>query len=333
MTTIALFNNQGGVGKTTLLYHLAHMWAGQGRRVLMVDFDPQANLTAMCLDEERLEGLWPEEGEHVNTVLGALRPVMRGIGPLALPENVQLDGTLSLLPGDLGLSAFETQLADAWPRAMDRDERSFRVLGAVHQLTLAAAQSVEAELVLIDVGPNLGALNRAVLLSASHLVTPLAPDLFSAQGLKNLGPTLIDWRAGWRERLARCPDPSLMLPLGGLAPLGYVVMQAGMRLSRPVAAYGRWVARMPGVFHRQLLQDDGDDLSVNNDPYCLGVMRNYQSLMPLAQDAKKPMFLLKPGDGAMGAHQGAVARCYDEFERLANTITDKLRAEREARGA
>jgi hypothetical protein len=115
--------------------------------------------------------------------------------------------------------------------------------------------------------------------------------------------------------------------------LGYVVMQAGMRLSRPVAAYGRWVAQMPKVFHRELLQGDANNLSVNNDPYCLGVMRNYQSLMPLAQDAKKPMFLLKPGDGAMGAHQGAVARCYDEFERLANTITDKLRAEGAARGA
>lgn len=333
MISIALFNNKGGVGKTTLLYHLAHMWAGQGRRVLMVDLDPQANLTAMCLDEGRLESLWPDDAEHVHTVLGAVRPVMRGVGALAPPDSVELDGPLWLLPGDLGLSAFEAQLADAWPRAMDRDERSFRVLGAIQQLIHAAAERVSADLVLIDVGPNLGALNRAVLISATHLITPLAPDLFSAQGLRNLGPTLKDWRAGWGERRVKCPDHSLMLPEGTLKPLGYVVMQAGMRLDRPVKAYARWVARMPAVFHQQLIEDSGDGLTVETDSYCLGVMRNYQSLMPLAQDAKKPMFLLKPGDGAMGAHQGAVARCYDEFERLANTITNKLRAEQETLGA
>ena len=54
MKTIAFFNNKGGVGKTSLVYHLAWMFADHGIKTLAVDLDPQANLTAMFLDEERL---------------------------------------------------------------------------------------------------------------------------------------------------------------------------------------------------------------------------------------------------------------------------------------
>jgi cellulose biosynthesis protein BcsQ len=55
MKTVAFFNNKGGVGKTTLVYHLAAMMAERGQTVLAVDLDPQANLTSMFLSEEELE--------------------------------------------------------------------------------------------------------------------------------------------------------------------------------------------------------------------------------------------------------------------------------------
>ncbi len=74
MKTIAFFNNKGGVGKTTLVYHLACMIADRGETVLAVDLDPQANLTSMFLTEDELELLWPD-GEHPKTIFGALRPV------------------------------------------------------------------------------------------------------------------------------------------------------------------------------------------------------------------------------------------------------------------
>jgi chromosome partitioning protein len=57
--------------------------------------------------------------------------------------------------------------------------------------------------ILIGVGPNLGALSRAALIRAEHVVVPLAPDLFSLQGLRNLGPTLCAWRREWQERRER----------------------------------------------------------------------------------------------------------------------------------
>lgn len=85
MKSIAFFNNKGGVGKTSLIYHLAWMFAERGIKVLAVDLDPQANLTSMFLDEERLETLWPD-GDHPHTVYGAIAPILRGIGDIAQPH-------------------------------------------------------------------------------------------------------------------------------------------------------------------------------------------------------------------------------------------------------
>lgn len=86
MKTLAFFNNKGGVGKTTLAYHLAWMMAEQGRRVLVVDLDPQANLTSMFLSEDRLERLWDPEVESGQSIMGALDPLIRGIGDVRAPH-------------------------------------------------------------------------------------------------------------------------------------------------------------------------------------------------------------------------------------------------------
>ena len=87
---------------------------------------------------------------------------------------------LGLIPGDLGLSRFEDKLSDAWPRCHNRDESAFRTMTAFHRLIQAGAAET-AELVLIDVGPNLGAINRAALIASDQVCIPLAPDLFSLQ--------------------------------------------------------------------------------------------------------------------------------------------------------
>jgi chromosome partitioning protein len=176
------------------------------------------------------------------------------------------------------------------------------------------------------VGPNLGAINRAVLIGADYVILPLAPDLFSMQGLRNLGPALADWRIGWGERRGRCPDRELWLPAGRMEAIGYVVMQAEMRLNRPIRAYERWVQQMPGEVHRQLGHSGTPPASTDVDPACLGVMRHYQSLKPLAQDAKKPMFALRAADGAIGAQMSAVQRCREDFEELARSILARLDA-------
>lgn len=320
MKTVAFFNNKGGVGKTSLVYHLAWMFADNGVKTLAVDLDPQANLTAMFLDEARLETLWPDD-EHPGTVYGAIRPILRGIGDIAQPHVEKINVNLGLIAGDLGLSRFEDKLSDAWPRCHNRDESAFRTMTAFHRLVQDGG-GWGAELVLIDVGPNLGAINRSALIASDQVALPLAPDLFSLQGLKNLGPTLREWRAVWADLFSKAPQ-DLSLPKGTMQPIGYIVMQHGIRDTRPVKAYQRWMNRIPGIYREAVLDEPPDSApQVAADPYNLAMLKHYRSLMPLAMEAHKPMFFLKSADGAIGAHLEAVRACYDDFKKLAKRIAD-----------
>jgi chromosome partitioning protein len=325
MKTIAFFNNKGGVCKTSLVYHLAWMYADLGLSVVAADLDPQANLTSMFLDEDRLEDLWTTDG-HAQTVYGAFQPLLEGTGDVTAPHAEEMSPGLVLLAGDLGLSGAEDELSSQWPDCLDRKPRAFRVLTGLWRILELAAIECAADLVLIDVGPNLGALNRAVLVAAEQVVIPLAPDLYSLQGLRNLGPTLRRWRVEWAERRARVPDSvkDLSLPPGSMGPAGYVVLQHAVRLDRPVKAYGRWMARIPPEYRNSVLDERGAKaVTIDSDPHCLATLKHYRSLMPLAQEARKPMFFLKPADGAIGGHVTAVQDCYKDFRDLALRIADR----------
>lgn len=324
MKTIAFFNNKGGVGKTSLVYHLAWMYARLGVNVLAADLDPQANLTSMFLKDEELEPLWPERGERP-TVYGAIRPLLEGTGDVAVPHVVEPEPGLGLVVGDLLLATAEDELSSQWPACLDRKPRAFRVLSALARVLRQGAAEIDAKVILVDVGPNLGAFNRAALVTADSVVVPLAPDLYSLQGLRNLGPTLRRWQEEWKERRERNPVPDLAVPEGAMRPIGYIVMQHAVRLDRPVKAYRRWMERIPAVYGKAVAgeamatQANTADL----DPNCLATLKHYRSLMPLAQEARKPMFALKAADGAIGGHAGAVQGCYRDFRALAGALVER----------
>ena len=82
MKTIAFFNDKGGVGKTTLVYHLAWIFADMGKRVLVADLEPQANLTSMFLTEEKLEKLWDPENQELQSIMTSLSPLIKGLGDI-----------------------------------------------------------------------------------------------------------------------------------------------------------------------------------------------------------------------------------------------------------
>lgn len=320
MKTIAFFNNKGGVGKTSLVYHLSWMYAELGVNVVAADLDPQANLTTMFLDEDTLEDLWT--GSTGRTVMSPIRPLLEGEGGIDEPVYEEING-IALLAGDLSLSSFEDELSLQWSRCLEGDKRAFRVIAAFHEVIARCARAREADLVLLDVGPSLGAINRAALVAADHVVVPLAPDLFSLKGLENLGPRLRAWRDGWRERLDKRPE-SMDLPEGRMAPAGYIVMQHAVRLDRPVKAYSRWMERIPRTYREAVLDEHARVLApIANDPYCLATLKHFRSLMPLAQEARKPMFALRPADGAIGGHAQAVQDCHRDFRTLAREIAKR----------
>jgi chromosome partitioning protein len=321
---VALLANKGCIGTTTLVYHLAWMYQEMGLGVVALDLDPQANLTAAFLEEDQLERLWLD-GTRPDTILGVVQPLLERLGDLRPPELQAIGDHLSLLPGNLGLSLFEDRLADAWPRCLQDNPAevsdAFRVMTAFYRAALLASEKQGAELALIDVGPSLGALNRAALVACDFVVMPLGADLYSLQGLRNLGPALSQWRSGWKKRLQQEQiPPALPLPAGDMQPIGYVVLQHAVRMDRPVKAYQRWVERIPRVYHESILREPSGSPVPDPDPHRLATLKHYRSLMPLAQDAHKPMFLLKPADGAIGGHSEAVLDCYRDFRELAIQI-------------
>lgn len=322
--TLALFNNKGGVGKTSIVYHLAWMYADLGFRVVATDLDPQANLTAAFLSDDRMEELL-QDPSNSDTAYGSILPLLKGIGDISAPHLEMITPRLALIPGDLLLSNFEDHLSEVWPKCLDGDERAFRVTSTFWRLMQSAASLHKADIVLIDLGPNLGSINRAALIAADYVVFPLSPDLFSLQGLRNLGPRLKLWRTDWGRRLQVNPAPDLSLPKGQMRPIGYLIQQHSVRLDRPVHAFERWIAEIPNTYRQYVLAEPPVyKLSAGSDPNCLALLKHYRSLMPMAQQARKPMFHLRPADGALGSHFQAAQSAFKDFRELASRISSRM---------
>ncbi len=332
MPVLTFFNNKGGVGKTSLIYHLAWTFTNLRKRVAIFDLDPQANLTAAFLDEDKIEKIWGQQ-DTGSTIYQCVKPLAE-VGDIAEPVLQKISTDLYLLPGDVNLSGFEDVLSSQWPDSMGDNTlyRPMRILSSFWQVMQMAANKVQADVLLVDIGPNLGAINRSVLIATDYVVIPLGADLFSLQGLKNLGPTLRKWGNLWKKRLDNWDDsndkttyPDFRLPQGKMQPAGYLCQQHGVRLDRPVKAYDKWVQRIPTVYRDSVLGEGADEqVKLEEDPYCLATIKHYRSLIPMAQEHRKPIFNLTSSDGAIGAHANAVQDAKKDFKLLAMKIAAQM---------
>lgn len=332
MKIVCFFNNKGGVGKTSLVYHLAWKMAELGYRVVVVaDLDPQANLSSMFLDEDELVEMF-EAKDEARTVYQAVKP-LTGISDVEKLTPKELGSRLALLPGDIGLSVFEDALSKNWTECLGEDIRPFHVVTALYRVLVRGATARRADVVLVDVGPNLGAINRAALLAADHVVFPVGADLFSLYGLRNLGPRLAAWREQWSQRRRHFEDQhgdaELELPAGAMAPAGYVTTQHSQYAGKASKAYGRWLDRVPEAYIRHVCRDPSQPIPpLARDRNCLAQLKHYRSLMPMAQEARKPIFHLTPADGAIGSHASAARDCGEDFRKLAEKIAKRCEIQR-----
>lgn len=329
---LTFFNNKGGVGKTSLIYHLAWMFSSLRKRVVIVDIDPQANLTASFLTEEKIEEIWNNQ-ERGSTIYQCIKP-LADIGDIVEPILQNITSDLYLLPGDVGLSGYEDTLSSEWPDSMGDYHlyRPMRILSSFWQVMQMAATKVQADIILVDIGPNLGAINRSALIATDYVVIPLGADLFSLQGLRNLGPTLKNWKGAWQKRMANWTEsieqkdyPEFRLPQGKMQPIGYLCQQYSIRLKRPVKAYDKWANRIPNVYRETVSGEACDKtVTVENDPYCLATVKHYRSLIPIAQEHHKPIFNLTSADGAIGSHAQAAQDAKKDFRTLAEKIAGQI---------
>jgi cellulose biosynthesis protein BcsQ len=222
---IVLYNHKGGVGKTTLTVNIASALAAAGKRVLLVDADPQCNITSYLV-EANVVNKWLDESdsEAGTTIWSAIRPVAETSGPIrAIKPYERLKG-IYLIPGDIKLSEFEQDLNQVWTECLQRKVRGFRGASAISELVGIAAARVKADYVFYDVGPNIGPLNRVVLLDCDYFIVPAACDLFSTRALSTLGHALESWIREWQVISQLAPDNTLLLP-GRPKFLGYILQR------------------------------------------------------------------------------------------------------------
>ena len=242
---LAIFNHKGGVGKTTLTMNVGATLAGRGHRVLLVDSDPQCNLTSYLVETEVVDDLLDRSDESDGaTIWSAVKPISEALGSIKVvrPIEVGVDG-LFLVPGDIRLSEFEGDLNDFWALCLQRKPRGFRGTTAISELVGELCAAYEFDFVLYDSGPNIGPLNRALLLDCDQFIVPMACDLFSLRALKTLGRTLVDWISSWETIGDLAPGNTELLPRETRV-LGYIPQ--GFR------TYGGDIAQEPSHFVAQM---------------------------------------------------------------------------------
>jgi len=147
------------------------------------------------------------------------------------------------LPGDIRLAEFETELSTFWAECFQRRMRGFRGTTALSSLVAAIGKKQDADIILYDTGPNIGPLNRAILLDCDYFIIPAACDLFSLRAVATLGHTLSNWITEWNQITELAPeDIPLLLATPHL--IGYVAQRFRVYASRPSSTYLQLLPRI-----------------------------------------------------------------------------------------
>ena len=299
---LAIFNHKGGVGKTTLTVNLGAALTEAGKVVLLVDSDPQCNLTSYLIEDTVVDSLLDgSDGARGRTVWSALKPVVEAKGDVKEVASYETSTErLYVLPGDIRLCEFELELADYWTAAIDGKVKGFGGTTALSRLANNCATEIGADFVFYDTGPNIGPLNRAILLDCDFFIVPGACDLFSVRALTTLGHTLCDWVVKWEKRVDAAPDGVPLLRgrprFLGYIPQGFRVYGKGM---------ARWPSRYRAKFEKRLFSDLmkplselGEDLAGTNVSAAkLGEVKDFATLVQQSQGQGVPLWEVYGGQG------------------------------------
>lgn len=328
MTQIAIFNNKGGVGKTTYLFHIANILADSGINTLMVDCDSQCNLTAYALKDTEIKRSWEKHG---NSIYKVIQPVLEGIGDIRKRQALCIGENLYLVPGDVDLNIYEDRLGETWASASVQIA-SIRVQIAIYKYIKFAAEKCKAQVVMIDLGPNLGALNRAVLGGCDYFITPLSPDLFSIKGTQNLGNKFVSWHDEWNNNLRRWKQPNSGIPVSDLPQgtpkfLGYVTQQHNIRNTNSgmTAGWSIFGDKVDEAVRKNIVDQLAPlGQSDEKEDYLLGQIPNLHSLIPYSLNAHKPVYKCNSSDGLTGSHISKARESKELYQEIINTIQELL---------
>lgn len=343
MKSIVLFNNKGGVSKTTTAFNLGWMLAEQGKRVLLVDADPQCNLTGMIMgfsSHTDLEDFYREE--PARNLKAALRPAFESQPvPLKPVDCVAVEGRegLFLLPGHVGLSEYEVQLGLA--QELTGSIQALQNLpGAIRHLYTITAENLDADYVILDLSPGLGSINQNIVATADFLVVPTTPDVFSVMALDSMSRVLPRWNA-WAKRASSMQvfqEAAYPVEPPSLKFLGVIVQRYRTRSNSPARAFQEYFDAIESSVTETLtprLRDIdallSDTLYAENTDkdasYRLASIPDFNALIANSQQNQTPVFSLtkeqvQRGGAAWDITEKNIASFREVFQTLATRIAN-----------
>lgn len=347
---VSLFNHKGGVSKTTTAFNLGWKIARKNRRVLLVDCDPQCNLTGMVLgleDMENAEAILGSKGGSPLNIREGLRPAfesrpspIKGVVCVPIPKN----NKLFLLPGNIGLSEYETTLGIA--QELSGSVVTLKNLpGSIrHLIDLTAAEN-KIDIVIVDMSPSLGALNQNLLSVSDFFIVPMHPDYFSSMAINSLAGVLPKWKS-WLSAAqvnVALKDADYPFPMSDPKFIGYVVQKYRPRNGAPSRAFQSWIDQLeesiknillPALSNAKMLLDPEvyATARLNLDEPLLQ-MPDFNSLIAFSQEHQTPIFELTASQmNQVGRVLENTQKSQAEFDQLFNEAADKVIAIIDAAG-
>jgi len=338
---ITLFNHKGGVSKTTTTFNLGWMLASKGHTVIIVDADPQCNLTGMVLDyrgPRELEKFYKAESER--NIMAGLAPAFES-RPKIIDgiECVAVDGRkgLYLLPGHLRLAEYEVTLGIA-------QELSAAILtlknlpGSLSFLLRRTAKKMGADYVLVDMSPSLSSINQNLLMTSDFFIVPTSPDYFSVMAIESLATVLPRWR-DWADKASSLPvlhNADYPFPVPSLKFLGTIIQKYRPRGGGvPAVAFQRWINEInKRVYSRLIPVLTKSNMTLSGKAYqnaqldqgfCLATISDFNSLIAKSQESRTPIFALsKEQIGQTGIVLERTLRSQSEFKQVFSSLADRV---------
>lgn len=242
-----------------------------------------------------------------------------------------------LLPGNIRLSEYETTLGIA--QELSGSIQALQNLpGSIPHLLEATASAHDAEYVVIDMSPGLGAINQNLLATSNYFIVPTAPDFFSVMAIDSLARVLPRWHQ-WSQQAASLEilrDAAYPFPEPDVKFLGSIVQNFRPRGGAPASSFQRWIDEL-GVAIRQRLVPalSGAGLMLDSQAYIrAGIVAetiimvqipDFNSLVALSQDCQKPVFAIEAADtGQSGVVLEGTLRNREQFNALFDQLVDQV---------
>lgn len=337
---IALFNHKGGVSKTTTAFHLGWMLAEKGYKVILVDADPQCNLSGLILGfkgEDEFEKFY--ETESVRNIKAGLTPAFESQPRVIQPvECVPVEGRdgLFLLPGHIRLSENEVTLGIA--QELSSSIQTLQNLpGSLSYLLNVTAEKYNADYVLVDMNPSLSSINQNLLMTSDHFIVPTSPDYFSVMAVESLSTVLPKWHA-WSERAKNSLLATASYPYPSTTPtfLGSIIQKYRPRKGAASVGFQKWIDAInekvrtrlvPTIRPINMAFEEAVYAGVEGmlPNYCLAQIADFNTLISKSQDHQTPVFALSPAQlGTVGTVLDADQGKQEEFREAFSAMADRI---------